>query len=120
MLHHILVDKQIRPERKMKVRELFESDIEVHCRECGEYKECNADDICKSCEEAMHKNGMNEAWANAAKVKHTGQNTNKSIAELEKEKSNAKKSGNTKAVKQKNFAIRAKKAHGGKWAGVKG
>ena len=56
---------------------------------------------------------MSEAWAKEAKVKHTGRNTNKSIAKLKKERTNAKKSGNTKSIRQKNFAIRAK-SHWGK------
>jgi hypothetical protein len=46
------------------------------------------------------------------KVKHTGRNTNKSVAELEKERTKAKKRHDTKAVKQKNFAIRAKTGWG--------
>lgn len=46
------------------------------------------------------------------KVKHTGRNTNKSVAKLEKERTKAKKRHDTKAVKQKNFAIRAKTGWG--------
>lgn len=46
----------------------------------------------------------NEEWG----VHHTGQNTNKSVAELRHELANAHKSGNTKEMRQKEFAIRAK------------
>lgn len=51
---------------------------------------------------------MTEKWEHTGKVKHTGRNTNKSIAKLKSERTKAKKRGDTKAVKQKNFAIRAK------------
>jgi reverse gyrase len=96
----------------MKVSEIFESDTRVHCQECGELKDCNADDVCESCVEAMREHGVHEAWAEEAKVKHTGRNTNKSVAELKHERAKAKKRGDTKAVKQKNFAIRAKTGWG--------
>ena len=46
-----------------------------------------------------------EAWD----VKHTGENTNKSIADLEHEKAAAKRSHNVKRERQKNFAIMAKR-----------
>ena|SRR5665213_708656 len=55
---------------------------------------------------------VTEAWKKEAKVKHTGRNTNKSVAKLKKERSKAKKSGNTKSIRQKNFAIRAKTGWG--------
>ncbi len=55
---------------------------------------------------------MSEKWETEAKVKHTGRNTNKSVAELRKEASKAKKRHDTKAVKQKDFAIRAKTGWG--------
>ncbi len=57
-------------------------------------------------------NEANEAWAEEAKVKHTGRNTNKSVAQLKKERTSAKKRGDTKAIKQKDFAIRAKSGWG--------
>lgn len=41
-------------------------------------------------------------------VKHTGQNTDQSIATLRKQKSAAKRSHNVKRERQKNFAIMAK------------
>ncbi len=55
---------------------------------------------------------VGEAWAKPAKVKHTGKNTNKSVAKLKKEETKAKKRGDTKAMRQKNFAIRAKTGWG--------
>lgn len=55
---------------------------------------------------------MTTTEAKEWKVKHTGRNTNKSVAELEKERTKAKKRHDTKAVKQKNFAIRAKTGWG--------
>lgn len=41
-------------------------------------------------------------------VKHTGQNTDQSIATLRKQKTAAKRSGNVTRERQKNFAIMAK------------
>lgn len=87
----------------MKVKELFESDIEEHCQECGEYRECNADGVCAPCMEA-HKASEEEEW----NVKHTGQNTNQSIATLQHQAAAAKRSGNTHRYRQKEFAVRAK------------
>ena len=56
--------------------------------------------------------GMMEKWSGNVKVKHTGQNTNKSVEELRHEAAAAKKRGDTKAVHQKDFAIRAKTGWG--------
>ena len=52
-------------------------------------------------------------------VKHTGENTNKSIAKLRQELANAKKRGDTKEVRAKQFAIRAKQKGKKKWGKVK-
>ena len=61
---------------------------------------------------------VHEEWDSSAEVHHTGENTDKSIEELEKELEAARQRGDTTAMRQKAFAIRAKKAHGGKWKGV--
>lgn len=52
------------------------------------------------------------AEAKEWKVKNTGQNTKQSVATLRKQAASAKRSGNTKRVKQKDFAIRAKTGWG--------
>jgi len=94
------------------IQELLKEDME-QCIECDKYRNCDASGYCKSCAAEQRKNtGVNEAWAKPAKVKHTGRNTKQSVATLKKQRTKAKKSGNTKAVKQKNFAIRAKTGWG--------
>jgi hypothetical protein len=49
-----------------------------------------------------------EEWG----VKHTGQNTDQSVETLQHQAAAAKRSGNTKRVRQKDFAIRAKTGWG--------
>jgi uncharacterized protein (UPF0335 family) len=55
---------------------------------------------------------LEEKWAGDVEVKHTGRNTNKSVADLRSERAKAKERGDTKAVHQKDFAIRAKTGWG--------
>ena len=53
-----------------------------------------------------------EKWKKSAKVKHTGKNTKQSVETLRKEARSAKKAGDTKKARQKEFAIRAKTGWG--------
>lgn len=57
-------------------------------------------------------------------VEHTGEWEGKSLSDIEKVASSLSKkehrtSAESRRLKAANFAIRAKKAHGGKWKGVK-
>lgn len=67
---------------------------------------------CSMMEDEMKELDLEEKWKNGAEVKHTGENTDKSVEELRHEASAAKKRGDTKAVRQKDFAIRAKTGWG--------
>lgn len=63
-------------------------------------------------EPADMEDEQEEQWS----VHHTGENTNKSIEQLHHELAAAKKRGDTTAIKQKEFAIRAKQKN--KWGAV--
>jgi hypothetical protein len=85
---------------------------------------------CRMMEGDVKREDLEEKWKDDADINPTGENTDKAVAELRKERTRAKERGDTTAVRQKNFAIRAKTGWGkaeegieedirqSKWAGV--
>ena len=88
----------------MKVSDIFEQ--AKRCPDCGEFGETRGHMGCQYPSDTHEED--EQEWG----VHHTGENTDKSVAELHKELASAKRSGNTKGMRQKEFAIRAKTGWG--------